>query len=202
MTPCVVAEITVALLVAIPTCDAPPPLVLKKTRSPAWMFARLTGTPTPNCAQLVRGRLIPACRNAHWVRPEQSNPLGPTPAVTYGAPILDCAAPTADIAPPPPGAGLVAGADPERPSAPRVCGPTTPSTVNPRDAWNAFTACRVCGPNTPSAGSPSFCWSWVVTAGLGFGPRIAPFAVVLVVVPPPPPPSAAPVIGPMMPSTS
>jgi hypothetical protein len=43
-----VAEITVELLVAIPTCDAPPPSVLKNTRSPAWIAERLTGAPTPN----------------------------------------------------------------------------------------------------------------------------------------------------------
>src|SRR3954452_25440364 len=114
MTPCVVAEITVALLVAIPTCDAPPPLVFKKTGSPAWMMARLTGTPIPNCDELVRGRRSRACRKAARVRPAHSNPFGPTPAVTYGAPILDCAAATADIElPPPPGAGLVAGAEPD-----------------------------------------------------------------------------------------
>src|SRR3954454_15368951 len=97
ITPWVVAEITVELLVAMPTCDAPPPLVLKKTRSPAWMFARLTGTPIPYCDQLVRGRLTPAWRKAHCVRPEQSNPFGPTPATTYGLPICDCAAATADM---------------------------------------------------------------------------------------------------------
>ena len=45
----VVAEITVVLLVAIPTSDGPPePSVSKeKTRSPAWMFARSTARPIP-----------------------------------------------------------------------------------------------------------------------------------------------------------
>ena len=44
-----VAEMTVALLVAIPTCDAPLPSVFQKTRSPAWIELRPTGVPTLNC---------------------------------------------------------------------------------------------------------------------------------------------------------
>src|SRR4051812_2071480 len=98
-TPWVVAEMTVEPLVAMPTCDAPPPAVLKKTRSPAWMAARLTGVPTPNCEKLVRGRLMPALAKAHIVRPEQSKPPGAAPAVAYGVPICDRAA---EIAPSPP----------------------------------------------------------------------------------------------------
>src|SRR5829696_4366664 len=62
--PRVLAEINVAFDVAMPTCEAPGPLALKNTRSPAWMFARLTGTPTPNCEKLVRGSVTPACRKA------------------------------------------------------------------------------------------------------------------------------------------
>ncbi len=49
-------EIAVEFDVAMPTCDAPGPLALKNTRSPAWMFARDTGTPTFHCWKLVRGR--------------------------------------------------------------------------------------------------------------------------------------------------
>ena len=45
-----VAEITVFVPVAMPTCEAPPPAVSKKTRSPAWMLAFETAVPTPYCA--------------------------------------------------------------------------------------------------------------------------------------------------------
>ena len=41
-----------------------------------------------------------------------------------------------------------------RPSAPRVCGPTTPSTSRPLRRWKRLTARSVWGPNTPSAGMP------------------------------------------------
>ena len=79
MTPWVVAEMTVALLDAMPTCEAPGPAALKNTRSPAWMALRLTGVPTPNWAKLVRGNVTPAWRIANTVRPEQSYVLGPLP---------------------------------------------------------------------------------------------------------------------------
>src|SRR5689334_9091067 len=100
-TPCVVAEITVDALVAMPTCDAPPPSVLKNTRSPAWIADWLTGVPTVNWEKLVRGRLIPARPNAHWTSPEQSKPPGAAPAVRYGVPTWLRAAATAASAPEP-----------------------------------------------------------------------------------------------------
>src|SRR6478609_9460840 len=100
MTPWVVALIAVEFEVAIPTCEAPGPLALKNTRSPAWTFARDTGVPTANCANDVRGSVIPACLNAHCTRPEQSKPPGCVPPDAYGVPIMLRAAETAE--PPPP----------------------------------------------------------------------------------------------------
>src|SRR3954469_18929686 len=126
--------------VAMPTCDAPGPFALKNTRSPAWTFDRDTGAPTPNCANEVRGRLIPACLNAHWTRPEQSKPPGCAPPDAYGVPTWDRAADTAE--PPPP---LLVGAlcaEALIPIADIVAGPTTPSTVRPWLAWKALTAAR------------------------------------------------------------
>src|SRR3954447_12804536 len=124
MTPWVVAEIAVEFDVAMPTCDAPGPLALKNTRSPAWTLDRETGAPTPNCWNDVRGSVIPAWLNAHWTRPEQSNPPGWVPPDAYGVPIIERAAATAEPPPPP-----ELGADcvlPEMPSAAMVAGPTTP----------------------------------------------------------------------------
>src|SRR3954468_21645331 len=103
---------TVDALVAMPTCDAPPPSVLKNTRSPAWIAAWLTGVPTPNWEKLVRGRLIPARPNAHWTRPEQSKPAGGAPASRYGVPTWLRAAETAASAPVPDVVGAGA-AEPE-----------------------------------------------------------------------------------------
>src|SRR5258708_2565899 len=77
MTPCVVAETASVALTAMPSCDAPPPAVSKKTRSPAWICELATGEPTPYCAKLERGSEMPAWANDHWTRPEQSNALGP-----------------------------------------------------------------------------------------------------------------------------
>src|SRR3954454_15933874 len=141
--------------VAMPTCDAPGPFALKNTRSPAWTFDRDTGAPTLNCWNDVRGSEIPACLNAHWTKPEQSNPPGCVPPDAYGVPILERAAPTAE--PPPPELVGALCVLPLMPSADIVAGPTTPSTSSPWPAWNAFTAARDWGPYTPSAESPSFC---------------------------------------------
>ena len=80
------------------------------------------------------------------------------------------------------------------PSAPSVCGPTTPSTSSPCDDWNARTALRVWRPNTPSALMPSARWTAIVVAA-GSRWLTAP-------PPPPPPPSAPRVTGPTTPSTS
>src|SRR3954470_1776960 len=91
--------------VAIPTCDAPGPLASKNTRSPAWIAARSTCTPALACSKLVRGIAIPTCAIAHWVRPEQSHELGPTPPSAYGLPIWVRAAATAPAPPPPPPTG-------------------------------------------------------------------------------------------------
>ena len=44
------------------------------------------------------------------------------------------------------------------PSALRVTGPTTPSTVSPLRRWKRFTARSVAGPKTPSAEMPSLRW--------------------------------------------
>ena len=77
MTPCDVADTTVSRLVAIPTCEAPGPAVLKKTRSPARIASRATGVPVPAWAKLEWGRETPARRRAYAVRPEQSNAPGP-----------------------------------------------------------------------------------------------------------------------------
>src|ERR1700754_3000216 len=118
----------------MPTWDAPPPSVLKNTRSPAWIADWLTGVPTPNWEKLVRGRLMPARPNAHWTRPEQSKPPGAVPAVRYGVPTWLRAAETAASAPGPAGAGAGAAAL-ETPIAPSVCGPAMPSTVRPWAAW-------------------------------------------------------------------
>src|SRR4051812_9973195 len=142
-TPCVVALITVEFEVAMPTCDAPGPFALKNTRSPACTFARETGVPTPNCANDVRGRVIPACRNAYCTSPEQSKPPGWAPPETYGVRIWARATATAEPPPPDDGAGA---ALPEMPRADIVAGPTTPSTSSPWRAWNARTAARDCGP--------------------------------------------------------
>src|SRR5436309_1374636 len=49
----------------------------------------------PSCALAECGRETPACAQAHIVRPEQSNELGPAAPKTYGAPITDQAAETA-----------------------------------------------------------------------------------------------------------
>ena len=146
-------------LVAMPTCDAPGPLASKNTRSPAWIAARSTCTPALACSKLVRGSVTPAWANAHWVRPEQSHELGPTPPSAYGAPSFVRAAATAEPPPPPTGA-----AAPWMPSAPSVCGPTTPSTSSPWADWNARTARRVWRPNTPSALMPSARWTAIVVA--------------------------------------
>ena len=87
---------------------------------------------------------------AHCVRPEQSKPVGPVPAVAYGAPSLDRAAATAAAAPEEVATGVSVaagmGAAPASPSAPSVCGPATPSTSRPCCCWKARTAARVCGP--------------------------------------------------------
>src|SRR4051812_20581372 len=101
----------------MPTCDAPPPSVLKNTRSPAWIAAWLTGVPTPNWEKLVRGRLIPARANAHWTRPEQSKPPGAAPATRYGVPTWPRAAATA-LRAPDPGLEVTGAAELEIPSAP------------------------------------------------------------------------------------
>jgi hypothetical protein len=73
MTPCVVAETALVGLVAMPTSDAPGPLVSKNTRSPAWTSERPTEVPAPNWAKLVRGTEMPAWPMAQATRPEQSN---------------------------------------------------------------------------------------------------------------------------------
>src|SRR4051812_36902043 len=164
MTPCVVADTTVVGPVAMPTSEAPGPAVLKNTRSPAWMAPLGTALPVPNWAKLVRGMAMPAWRIAQLVRPEQSKLRGPVPPEAYGAPTFDIAAATAAWTPAPgaAGAGSVAGAAGAvrglavtvrlvSPSAPSVCGPTTPSTVRPFARWKARTAARVCGPKMPSA---------------------------------------------------
>src|SRR5215217_6695484 len=82
----------------MPTCDAPGPLASKNTRSPAWIAARSTCTPTLACWKLVRGSWIPTWAIAHWVRPEQSNEFGPTPPSAYGFPACVRAAATAPAA--------------------------------------------------------------------------------------------------------
>src|SRR5439155_13049485 len=81
--------------VATPTCEAPGPLVLKKTRSPAWICERSTAVPWPYWAKLLAPREMPAARKANAVRPEQSKPPGPLPAERYGLPICPRAASTA-----------------------------------------------------------------------------------------------------------
>ena len=48
--------------------------------------------------------------------------------------------------------------------AARVWGPTWPSTSNPWEPWNSFTACSVWRPNIPSAVTPSWRWS-LTTSG-------------------------------------
>ena len=53
------------------------------------------------------------------------------------------------------------------PSAPRVCGPTTPSALSPLRAWKALTAARVWRPKTPSAAMPS----WQLERGDGRAAR-------------------------------
>src|SRR6476469_2593189 len=94
MTPCDVAEIAVSGPVAIPTCEAPPPAVSKKTRSPAWICDFETDEPTPYCAQDVRGSELPAFLNTYCVKPEQAKPAGVVPPDAYGDPISDGAMPT------------------------------------------------------------------------------------------------------------
>jgi hypothetical protein len=79
MTPRVVAEIIFVGLVATPTCDAPPPLESKKTRSPAWICERSTDSPCSYWAKLDRPSLMPAALKAKTVRPEQSKLSGPSP---------------------------------------------------------------------------------------------------------------------------
>src|SRR5829696_2250239 len=161
MTPLVVAEMTVEFDVAMPTCDAPGPLALKKTRSPAWTLARLTAAPWPNWAKEVRGSETPDFWNAHTTRPEQSKPAVVVPPYAYGVPIAERAAETAE--PPPPDEDGACSVEPEIPIAAIVAGPTIPSAVRPLRAWNALTAERVIGPYAPSALRPSFFWTAIVT---------------------------------------
>src|SRR5882672_6604810 len=86
MTPCVVADTAVVALVARPTSEGPEPAVSKNTRSPAWIEPFGTAVPTPNCAKLERGTLIPAWLIAHDTRPEQSKAFGPAAAAREGEP--------------------------------------------------------------------------------------------------------------------
>src|SRR6476661_325012 len=95
ITPWLVADTAVSRPVAIPTCDAPGPAVLKKTRSPARMWPRATRTPAPAWAKLECGSDTPARRIAHAVRPEQSNARGPLAPNTYEEPIRERTARTA-----------------------------------------------------------------------------------------------------------
>src|SRR5690348_10191099 len=60
--------------------------VAQNRRSPGSSWSWLGWGPTNHCSRDVRGRAIPAAAYAHWVRPEQSNVVGPVAPHTYGMP--------------------------------------------------------------------------------------------------------------------
>ena len=98
--------------VTIPTWSTVPPLIEKKTKSPA--LGLETFVEELYCAEATRGIDIPTDPKTYCVNPEQSNPFArDVPPQTYGLPV-DKAALIADCiepidAPPVEGAGAGAG---------------------------------------------------------------------------------------------
>ncbi len=67
--------------IAIPTCDAPRPSVLKNTRSPASTAVPPTSVPSRNSSPTVRGTRMPCCPRTYQTNPLQSKPDGIRSAV-------------------------------------------------------------------------------------------------------------------------
>ena len=170
MTPCVVAEMTVEFDVAIPTCDAPGPFALKNTRSPAWMFARDTGAPTPNCGKLVRG----------------SDDAGLPERVDDEARAVEAAGRCAavDVRRADLRAGRARPPSRRRRRRRAARRARDPQRAERRRPDHAVDLEPVRAPGTPSPrratagrrrrrrGCPSFCWTAIVTLRLGFGPAL------------------------------
>src|SRR3954470_16321723 len=158
--------------VATPTCEAPEPLELKNTRSPAWTSDFEMLVPWPYWAKLLEPSEMPAALKANAVRPEQSNPSGPLPADAYGLPICPRAASTAALTP----EGCAGASDGLPPSddgaerglaallsdfmiALRVLGSSRPVASRSCSLWKSRIPARVFEPAMPSASRPSFSWT-------------------------------------------
>src|SRR6478735_8402469 len=109
---------------AMPTCDAPGAVVVKKSRSPGCCSPGVTAVPTRNCSRVSRGSAVPTCANTYWVNPEQSNPRTSDPPLRYGTPRSSNAARTRTPAAPPADGGAVTGFTPADavPPGPDACG--------------------------------------------------------------------------------